>query len=210
MAGQGRFITFEGGEGAGKSTHARLLAERLKAEGHPALLTREPGGTELGRWLLRLLAQEGPPLDHAAELLLFEAARAQHVTEIIRPTLERGDLVICDRFTDSTLAYQGYGRGLDLALIRKLNDVASGGLSPDLTLLLDLPPDLGLAREDHEGVSDRIGAEAVAFHERVREGYLALAKEEPQRFLVLDASLAVDDLSEVIRKAVSALLSRAS
>jgi len=198
MAGRGRFITFEGGEGAGKSTQARLLARRLKAEGYPFVLTREPAGTELGRWLVRLLAEKGPPLDPMAELLLFEAARAQHVAEVIRPALERGDTVICDRFTDSTLAYQGCGRGLDLSLIRTLSDAATGGLAPNLTVLLDTPPEVGLARKDHEKIIDRIGAEAIEFHDRVREGYLALANEERQRFLVLDASLAEGELSEAI------------
>ena len=204
----GRFITFEGGEGSGKSTQALLLAKRLEAEGYPFVLTREPAGTDLGRWLLRLLAEKGPPLDPMAELLLFEAARAQHVAEVVRPALERGDTVICDRFTDSTLAYQGCGRGLDLGLIRTLNDAATAGLTPDLTVLLDISPPVGLARKDHEKISDSIGAEAVEFHRRVREGYLALASsqggsasggnQERQRFLVLDASLPREELSEAI------------
>lgn len=205
MAGRGRFITFEGGEGAGKSTQARLLAQHLRGQGCPLVLSREPAGTDLGRWLVGLLEEKGPPLEPMAELLLFEAARAQHVAEVIRPALERGDTVICDRYTDSTLAYQGYGRGLDLSLIRTLNNAASGGLTPDITILLDVSPQVGLARKDQERITDRIGAEAVEFHSRVREGYLAIAREEGQRFLVLDASLAEKELSEAIWRAVRPL-----
>lgn len=201
MAGRGRFITFEGGEGAGKSTQARLLADRLRSQGQPVVLSREPAGTELGRWLMTLLREKGLLLEPMAELLLFEAARAQHVAEVIRPALERGDTVICDRYIDSTLAYQGYGRGLDLGLIRTLNNAATGGLTPDITVLLDVSPQVGLGRKDHERITDRIGAEAVEFHDRVREGYLALANQERQRFLVLDASLAEKELSEAIWRA---------
>lgn len=190
-AGRGRFVTLEGGEGSGKSTVARALARRLRAAGLPVCLTREPEGTPLGRFLWRAfrLRSPLPAPDPLAELLLFEAARAQHVREVVRPALEAGQTVLCERFTDSTLAYQGYGRGLELELVRRLNALAAGGLVPDLTLLLDVPPEVGLARKARQrAAADRIGQEGSEFHRRVREGYLALALEEPARILVVDAT----------------------
>lgn len=191
--GRGFFITLEGGEGAGKSTVARALAARLKEEGYEVCLTQEPGGTELGRAIEGLLegTQAPAPL---AELLLFAADRAQHVVEVIAPALAAGRVVVCDRFADSTLAYQGYGRGLDLDLVRRLNEAATGGLRPDLTLLLDLPPEVGLAREGEQ--LDVTGREPLAFHERVREGFLALAKAEPELFVVIDGALALEEVAE--------------
>jgi dTMP kinase len=207
---RGLFITLEGGEGAGKSTQAQLLVQRLGNAGYPVLLTREPGGTGLGRWLDGLLEEGGPALGPLPELLLFSAARAQHVAEVIRPALERGDVVICDRFSDSTLAYQGYGRGLDMELIRALIKAATSTLWPDITLLLDIPPEAGLARKDHERVRDRIGAETVAFHRRVRQGYLALAKEEPARFLMLDGTRPPEQLAEAIANYLRPMLARIS
>ena len=206
-ARRGLFVTLEGGEGAGKSTQAQMLTQRLHDAGYPVLLTREPAGMGLGRWLKELLEEGGPALEPLAELLLFAAARAQHVAEVIRPALERGDIVVCDRFSDSTLAYQGYGRGLDMELIRILNQAATGGIRPDLTLLFDVPPEAGLARKDRERVRDRIGTEAIAFHRRVRQGYLALAREEPERFLVVDATLPAKDITERIWRCLEPLLS---
>ena len=217
--GRGLFITLEGGEGTGKSTQAKLLADRLRAEGHALLLTREPAGMELGQRVKRLL-EEDISLAPLAELLLFEAARAQHVAEVIRPALERGDIVVCDRFTDSTLAYQGSGRGLDRGLIRTLNQAASAGLTPDLTVLLDLPPAVGLARADarppqtgrmagrkgQQEARDRIGTESLEFHQRVRDGYRALAEQEPSRFLVLDAALPAQQVVERIAHRLRPLL----
>lgn len=185
----GAFITLEGGEGSGKSTQAAALARLLKDAGYDVTLTREPGGTQLGR-LLHSVFQAGkrPVVSPAAELLLFEAARAQHVAEVIRPALAQGQIVVCDRFTDSSLAYQGYGRGLDLDEVAAANRLASGGLVPDLTLLLDLPPEVGLARKGQEGDGDSIGSESLAFHQRVRDGYLALARRDPARIVVLEAT----------------------
>jgi dTMP kinase len=200
---RGLLITVEGGEGSGKSTLARSLAERLKELGHRVCLTREPGGTEFGREILRLLGAANTP-SPMAELLLFEADRAEHVREIIGPELEARTVVICDRFTDSSLAYQGYGRGLELDLIRGLNDVATGGLKPDLTLLLDVPPEVGLSREGEQ--RDVTGREAPEFHARVRDGFLALAKEDRGRFVVIDATLPASEVAEQAWAAVEKLL----
>ena len=184
----GLLITLEGGEGSGKTTQAITLAKHLKERGHSVCLTREPGGTALGQAVLRLLRESegGLTMTPLSELLLFEADRAQHVSGVIRPALTEGKIVVCDRFTDSSLAYQGHGRGLGLELIRRLNDEATGGLVPQLTLLLDISPEIGLAREGAQ--IDVTGRESPAFHERVRDGFLALAREEPERFVVIDAT----------------------
>lgn len=197
------FITLEGGEGSGKSTQAQALAAALEKRGYAVCLTREPGGTELGRavqWLLE--GQRAPtPL---AELLLFVADRAQHVSEVITPALAAGKVVVCDRFADSTLAYQGFGRGLEIGLIRRLNHEATGGLKPGLTVLLDLAPEAGLAREGAQ--LDVTGRESLEFHERVREGFLTLARDEPQRFVVIDATLAPEEITERAMAAVETRL----
>jgi dTMP kinase len=166
-------------------------------------LTREPGGTDLGRAVERILASESAPAPFA-ELLLFAADRAQHVQEVIAPALAAGKTVVCDRFADSTTAYQGYGRGLDLYLIRRLNDAATGGLKPHLTLLLDVPPEAGLAREGEQ--LDVTGRESLGFHRRVREGFLALAREERGRFVVIDATLPQGEVAERAWAAVEARL----
>lgn len=205
----GAFITLEGGEGAGKSTQAEALARLLRDAGYAVTVTREPGGTELGRLLHGIFQRrESPAVSARAELLLFEAARAQHVAELIRPALERGEIVICDRFTDSSLAYQGYGRGLDLDEIEAANRLASGGLIPDLTLLLDLPPEMGLARKAHERTADSIGGESLGFHRRVREGYLAFARREPERIVVLDATGPEAETTRTAWEEVQRLLAR--
>lgn len=191
---RGLLVTLEGGEGCGKTTQAQALSRLLRQEGYPVTLTREPAGTELGRLVKGFFREEGggqgrrPAVGALAELLLFEAARAQHLEEVIRPALARGDLVLCDRFTDSTLAYQGYGRGLSLDQVRACNQIATGGLVPELTLLLDLPPEEGLARKGSEPLPDAIGREPLEFHRRVRAGFLQIARREPQRVVVLDAS----------------------
>lgn len=187
---RGRFITLEGVEGSGKSTLASALATALRARGLTVHQTREPGGTPLAETLRGIvLARGAEPLPPAAELLLMFAARAVHVANLIQPALARGDWVICDRFTDASLAYQGAGRGMDLAQIRALAAIAHPGLAPDLTLLLDLPAATGLLRARGRGDGgDRFEDEALAFFERVRAGYLALAAAEPRRYRILDAT----------------------
>ena len=210
---RGVLITLEGGEGSGKSTQARALAERLRGNGYAVRLTEEPGGTSLGRWIWEFFQRQasGPGAPAArAELLLFEAARAQHVAEVLRPALDAGEIVVCDRFTDSTVAYQGYGRGLSLADIETCNQIACAGLKPDLTLLLDLPAEAGLARAERAHRSgklhDAIGGESLAFHRRVRAGFLALARQEPERVKVLDASAAADAVTDAVWQLVAGVL----
>ena len=188
------FITFEGGEGSGKSTQAGVLYRRLLKLGIPALLTHEPGGTPLGKQLRRWLKGERE-IDPQTELLLFNASRAQLVSQVIRPALEKGTVVICDRFADSTTVYQGYGRGLDFALIEAVNNIATHGLHPDLTVLLDVTVEQGL---DRKKLRDRFEREEAAFHQRVRQGYLELAKKEPGRWLVIDASLPRKEITRLI------------
>lgn len=196
------FISFEGIEGAGKSTAMALLAEALRLRGHDVVETREPGGCSLGR-LLRpiLLDARTDGLSSRAELFLFLADRAQHVHSQIRPALEAGNIVLCDRFTDSTLVYQGAGRGLDPDALRDINLLATGGLAPNLTFLLDLPVTLGLERAGirnrREGTvisEGRFDSESLNFHERIRQGYLALAAEEPNRIAIIDARQPADDI----------------
>jgi dTMP kinase len=185
------FITLEGGEGVGKTTQQALLALQLRQAGYPCLCTREPGGTALGRALREILLH-GDPLTPLAELFLYAADRAEHVQKCILPALAAGQVVVCDRFTDSTLAYQGYGRGLDLEKIRQLNHLATGGLQPHLTLWLDLPPEVGLARKAsgplaRTGLADRLEQERLEFHRRVHQGFQTLAAAEPQRIVRIDA-----------------------
>ena len=183
---RGRFITFEGVEGCGKSTQMARLLEWMQKAGLPVLATREPGGTKVGEGIRELLLtprEEG--LDAGAELLLYEAARAQHVSEVIRPALEAGTHVLCDRFFDSTTAYQAFGRGLDEEMVLNLNHMASGGLVPDLTLLFSVAIEEGLGRARGDSAGDRLEGESLAFHRRVQAGFEALAKCEPGRFRVL-------------------------
>jgi len=189
-ATRGRFITLEGVEGSGKSTLARSLAEALRARGILLHLTREPGGTPLAESIRAVvLARGAEAMPPAAEMLLMFAARAVHVANLIRPALARGEWVLCDRFTDATVAYQGFGRGMDRDAIRQLSAIAHPGLAPDLTLLLDVPPAEGLRRaRGRDDGGDRFEDEAVSFFERVRQGYLQLAAEEPARFRRLDAT----------------------
>ena len=207
------FITLEGGEGAGKSTQARALAERLREAGRTVVLTREPGGTAFGEIARSLVLHhaltEGGDrfaLGETAELLLFAADRAQHVDEVLRPALGRGDVVICDRFTDSTVAYQGYGRGIPLDAIEQTNAIATRGLVPDLTVLLDLPVDIGLARRLGERAADQFEREAREFHQRIRRGFLTLAARDPGRWLVVDAARTPDAVTDAIWPRLSALL----
>jgi len=201
------FITFEGGEGSGKSVQAKELYRRLSQLAIPALLTHEPGGTpfgkKLGHWLKWTQGIDIPPL---TELMLFNASRAQLVTEVIRPNLEGGKVVISDRYADSTTAYQGYGRGLDLEMVKATNNAATQGLKPDLTVLLDIPAEKGLDRKSAKR-QDRFEREALAFHQRVREGYLKLVADEPQRWLVVDGSQSKRKIAEIVWQRVSQLLS---
>ena len=200
------FITFEGGEGCGKSTQSRALLRGLRRLGIPAILTYEPGGTALGNQLRRVLKKgRQDKISPVAELFLFAACRIQLVTEVIRPNLQQGKVVICDRFSDSTTAYQGYGRGVDLETIKKTNDLATQGTRPHLTILLDIPTQEGLNRK-HSTANDRFEAENIAFHNKVRAGYLKLAAEEPQRWLVIDATLPRTNISKIILDRVKQLI----
>ena len=216
----GLLVTFEGGEGSGKSTQAALLAERLREAGRDVVTAREPGGTPFGEALRALTRKPAlarrihalltgaawREIDPRAELLLMEASRAQLVVAVVRPALARGAAVVLDRFSDSSLAYQGYGRGLPLDLVRQANALATDNLTPDLTVLLDLPPEEGLQRKGDERGQDAIGGASLAFHERVRRGYLELAREEPARWLVLDARQPAGELATAIWARVRALL----
>ncbi len=192
----GIFITLEGGEGTGKSVQARALARRLRALGVHCLLTYEPGHTLLGKHLRRILVAGGNELTPWAEMFLFAADRAQHVRKVIAPALAAGHVVVCDRFADSTIAYQHYGYGLPLEAVRRICEIASGGLVPHLTFLLDAPPEVGLSRKAKE--ADRFSALSPDFHQRVRQGYLALARQEPHRIVVIDASLPMRQVTELI------------
>ncbi len=209
------FITFEGMEGCGKTTQAERLATALTSKGISVLRTFEPGGTRAGEKIRRiLLDRENRDLVPMAELCLYEADRAQHVALVIRPALDRGQWVICDRFFDATVVYQGMARGQDLELIRNLNRVVTGGLRPDLTFLLDCPVEEGLGRAFRRNQSlsdagqDRFEREATAFHRAVRRGYLEIARMEPNRFIVIDASLAPDEVEAVVLQALKPLLKK--
>lgn len=198
------FITLEGPDGGGKSTQARLLAEHLRLQGHPALLTREPGGTAIGDQVRKTLMDlRNTGMNPPTEFLLFSASRAQLVHQVIRPHLAAGGVVVSDRFSDSSLAYQGFGHGLDLDRLRAITDFATGGLVPDLTLLLDLPVELGLRRRRDDGGWNRLDAYDLAFHERVRQGYFALAAAEPERWVRLDASPSADEVQAEVRRVVA-------
>lgn len=205
---RGRFITFEGGEGAGKSTQVKLLKADLESRGIEVVLTREPGGTPLSeriRTLLKDYEEDAP--NARAEVLLFLAARAQLVESVIEPALAAGKWVISDRFSDSTLAYQGYGRGLDIGLLREMNDFACTSLKPDLTILMDLEPEVASSRmrgrESATGTSaDRIERAGADFHRRLRDGFLRLAAAEPSRLKLVDASRPVEDIHSAVRRLV--------
>ena len=208
------FITLEGIEGSGKSTQIQTVSDWLTAAGYDCLATREPGGTPIGSQIRSvLLNPQNRDLAPVAELLLYAADRAQHLERVVRPALAAGTAVVCDRFFDATLVYQGYARGLDKAMIRRLHQLACGGLVPDLTLLLDLRPSVGLARawrridaEAAGGAESRFEAEALAFHERVRAGYLDLARREPARFVIVDAAAAATTVGRQIQDALEARL----
>lgn len=203
----GLFLTFEGGDGSGKSTQSALLTDWLAGQGHTVVHAREPGGTDLGLELREIILHRRGYIAPRAEALLYAADRAHNIATVVRPALERGEIVIQDRYLDSSVAYQGAGRVLDASEVRGVSLWATDGLLPDLTVLLDLDEAAGRIRVDESSTRyDRLEAEADDFHARVRAGYLELAAAEPGRFLVLDATLAIDDLAARIRDRVSDLL----
>ncbi|EAT14993.1 dTMP kinase [Desulfuromonas acetoxidans] len=209
----GQFITFEGIEGCGKTTQIRLLATALRHQGHDVIETREPGGCDIADQIRAvLLDAKNNRMTSPTELLLYAAARAQHVAEVIRPALDAGKTVLCDRFCDATLAYQGYGRQLDIDQITTLNAYACQGVRPDTTLLLDLPVEIGLGRarqrnEQHSGPNeDRFEQESLNFHQRIRQAYLQLADNEPQRFLIIDAQGKPQTVAERIASAMNTII----
>ena len=209
---RGFFITLEGPDGAGKGTQGRRLVEHLRRAAVDVLNTREPGGTSIGERIRRVLLDDTHrEMAPETEMLLFAASRAQFVREVVRPALARGTTVLSERYVDASLAYQGFGRGLDVALVRTVNDVATGGLLPDLTLLLDIDPAVGLERVQAAGRAgaaggDRLEQETLAFHQRVRAGFLQLARESPKRFVVIDAQGDVERVHREVVRAVDGLL----
>ena len=206
---RGLFISFEGGEGSGKTTQIKRLTESLRTEGFSVLHTREPGGTDGAEDIRALLLRgRGDRWTAHAEALLVSAARYEHVQQVIQPALERGMIVLCDRFCDSTLAYQGFGRGLDLAKLAQLHDWILGAFKPDLTFVLDVPAEVGLTRTDQRG-GDEVRFESMErdFHHRLREGFLTLATAEPERFRVVDGQRSVDEIAHDIRDLLGPILS---
>ncbi|NET69836.1 MAG: dTMP kinase [Sphaerospermopsis sp. SIO1G2] len=203
---KGNLIVFEGVEGCGKTTQMQLCSQWLNSRGVSVVLTREPGGTELGKDLRRLLLEksEDKPVSEITELLLYAADRAQHIEQEIKPSLAEGKYILCDRYTDSTIAYQGYGRGLDMSLIKQLNDIATGGLESDLTIWLDVDVEVGLARKRGQSKLDRIEAEKIDFHHRVQQGYTELAVNYPDRIVRVDGSLS----QELVQKKIQEILIR--
>lgn len=213
MTGKGFFITLEGVEGSGKTTQTALVADVLRASGKRVTVTREPGGTRAGEAIRAIFLDPAVSLHAAAELLLVLADRAQHVREKLKPALAAGEIVLSDRYSDSTIAYQGYGRGLDLKLLEELNRLASDGTRPDLTIVLDLAVETGLERTrarvrgDVRG-PDRFEGEQVEFHRRVREGFQKIARDEPGRVRIIDATLPMAEITARITDAIGALVTR--
>ena len=196
---RGFFLSFEGIEGCGKTTQLKGLARRLRALGHLVVETREPGGSPISEQIRTvLLDPKNQGMDPRCELLLFLAVRAQHVDEIIRPALDKGAVVLCDRFTDATVAYQGYARRLGAALVARLNRFATASVQPDLTIFLDVPVALGLARKRKTGYLDRLDRESAAFHKAVRNGYVRIARQNPRRVRVVHGTASVDDVARAI------------
>ncbi len=203
---RGIFITFEGIEGSGKSTQIRELRDFLQASGHTVISTREPGGTPLAdRIRDLLLSHHSEKVSEKSEIFLYLASRSQHIASVVKPALYQGITVLCDRFFDATLAYQGYGRGLDIDFLHKLNRYATEGISPDLTILLDIPAETGIKRisQNPERTLDRLESENLSFHERVRRGYLQIASSEPERFMIVDGSSSQEKISHQIREEVT-------
>jgi len=206
---KGVFITFEGVEGSGKSTHARLLYTYLKKHGYDCIFTREPGGTPVGDMIRRvLLKKKDIDINTLCEFFLFEASRAEIVDQVISPALKKGKVVICDRFFDATVAYQGFAGGMDITLITRVNDFATGGLRPKLTILLDIETKKGFKRALKHRMPDRMESKSVAFHKKVRSGYLKLAKKNPGRIKVFKVDRDIRDVEKTIRKCVLKCLSK--
>jgi dTMP kinase len=202
------FITLEGPEGSGKSSQLLVLAEWLREQGYNIFTTREPGGTQISDQIRTILHDlKNTAMHPRTEILLYLASRSQHVEEMILPNLKLGNIVLCDRYTDSTLAYQGFGHSVDQATLKKLLDFSTGGLYPDLTILLDLDVEIGLQRRKHSGGEwNRLDAYALAFHQRVRGGYLTLAAQSPQRWRIVDAAQPFDDVQKDLQKIIKAEL----
>ena len=207
---KGIFITFEGVEGCGKSTQINLLQAHLESRGHPVEVTREPGGTALAEAIRALLLDPANAgLRPTAELLLYEAARAQHVEERIRPALDAGKIVLCDRFADSSTAYQGAGRNLPWGAVLRLHEFATGGIGPDLTIVIDVSPSVGLERARRLGHPDRLEREPLEFHERVRAGFLRVARDDPKRVKVVDGMQSIQAVAADVNRWVDALVGQA-
>jgi dTMP kinase len=205
---RGKFLTVEGVEGVGKSTNVDFLAAAIKAQGFDVICTREPGGTPMAERIRQMLLEHGEePLPDIAELLLFFAARSLHISNTIRPALDAGKWVICDRFTDASRAYQGSGRGLDMQRINLLADWVQEDLQPDMTLLLDAPAEIGMQRAEQRGATDRLESEQISFYKRIRAGYLALAKAHPERFVVVDAARPLQEVQVSITAALDKIFS---
>ena len=200
------FITFEGIEGCGKTTQIELLYTYLEGSGHKVIKTREPGGTAFGESLRNTFLHAKMNVHPLSELLVFMAMRAQHVDELILPALKEGTIVLCDRFTDASYAYQGYGRGIDLNTIETLNKLVVKGVKPDLTVLLDCPVEKGLTRKARSASMDRFEKEKLSFHRKIKKAYEKLVKEDPERFFVVDGTLDIDTIHKAIRKKVKDLL----
>lgn len=211
--GTGIFVTLEGVEGSGKTTQAAILADALRAQGHRVTVTHEPGGTRAGEAIRAIFLDPAVSLQVATELLLVLADRAQHVREKLRPAVAAGEIVVSDRYSDSTVAYQGYGRGFDLKLLGELNHLASDGMRPDLTIVLDCPAETGLARtrarvRGNERGPDRFEGERIEFHRRVRDGFLTIARNEPGRVTLIDSTREKATVSADILHAVAGMLKR--
>jgi dTMP kinase len=198
---KGLFISFEGADGTGKSTQVRLLTEYLRSEGYDVLLTREPGGTVISERIRNIILDPSTPeMDGHTEALLYAASRAQLVAEVLRPAIESGKIVICDRFMDSSIAYQGYARGLGQDTIRMINEFAVHGLQPDITFFMDLPPEKAMLRVESQGHKDRLEAEDMNFHDKVYQGFKELSRFYDKRYVRIDASESIEEISEKIRQ----------
>lgn len=205
---KGLFITFEGPDGSGKTTQINMLKDYLENKGFEVILTREPGGTELGEEIRKILLDlKHKEMDEKAEMLLYAAARAQHVSKLIKPALLQGKIVLCDRFVDSSYAYQGVGRGLGIKLVEQVNEIALSGVYPDLTIFLNIEPKMGLVRSAHsKGFPDRLESEKIGFHEKVREGFLRVCEQNPNRVKETDARDSIEQVFKTVAEHVNYLI----